>query len=60
ASGAWSDFKSINGGSEPTGALTVPKTYSLKCTGSGGMSMLQTVTITVTAGTPTIIEIPPR
>lgn len=53
ASGDWSGSKSISG-SESTGNLTVSRSYTLTCTGSGG-SNTDTVTASITsAGTLTV------
>ena len=46
ATGAWSGVKASSG-SYPTGNLTTPKTYTLTCTGPGGTSAPQTVTVNV-------------
>jgi hypothetical protein len=48
ASGGWSGSKSPSG-TQSTGALSAPTTYSLTCSGAGGIS--QTATVTVISGT---------
>jgi hypothetical protein len=49
ASGDWTGPKATSG-SEPTGPLTTPATYTLSCTGTGG-SVNRTVTVAVTTAT---------
>ncbi len=49
ASGGWSGTKETSG-SESTGALSSTTSYTLSCTGAGGSSAPQTVTVTVNGG----------
>ena len=52
ASGGWSGTKST-GGSQSTGALTAPTTFSLSCTGPGGSS--KPASATIVTGVVTIV-----
>ena len=52
ASGGWSGTKATSG-SQSTGPLTATTTYSLSCTGAGGVGNVATITVTV-PGTPTV------
>ncbi len=53
ASADWSGTKGALG-SESTGPITAPKTYTLRCTGPGGDSAPVTVTVQVSCGSQTI------
>lgn len=51
ASGAWSGNKPTSGTNISTGALNTTSTYTLTCSGAGGSTTPQSVTITVTQST---------
>ena len=46
ASGAWSGAKATSG-TQSTGAITMPSSYSLTCTGTGGTSVASTVMVNI-------------
>src|SRR3984957_20199813 len=46
ASGGWSGSKATNG-TQSTGAITMPSSYSLTCTGTGGTSAASTVLVNI-------------
>ncbi len=54
ASGDWSGAKAISSGGDSTGNLTSNKTYSIVCTGPGGTSDPDTVSVNVSAPSPTV------
>ncbi len=55
ATGEWTGWKNVPSGSEPTGNITVSKTYYLQCYNTAGVvSQLDSVTVNITApATPT-------
>jgi len=46
ASGAWTGAKATSG-TQSTGAITMPSSYSMTCTGTGGTSLASTVKINI-------------